>query len=50
MKKEKIGLVAGYKPNRISFYILLLGAGRLDMLMKVLYEDMEPYKEGGQDA
>jgi len=42
---EKIGLIAGYKPNRISLYILMLNAGRLDELMECLYKDMEEYKE-----
>ena len=43
--KEKIGLIAGYKPNPISFYILLLHSGRLDELLEKLYKDMEPYRE-----
>ena len=38
------GLINGYEPNRISFYILLLMSGREDELMKVLYKDMEKYK------
>ena len=38
------GLVAGYKPNRISLYILLLSSGRLDELADVFYKDMEKYK------
>ena len=42
---EKRGLVAGYKPNRISLYLLLLNTGRTDELDKVLWEDMEKYKE-----
>ena len=46
---DKIGLIAGYKPNRISLYILMLNAGRLDELMECLYKDMEEYKEDGQD-
>ena len=37
---KKIGLIAGYKPNRISLYILMLTTGRLDELMEVLYKDM----------
>tara|TARA_R110000824_G_scaffold37327_7_gene114722 strand:+ start:1386 stop:1610 length:225 start_codon:yes stop_codon:yes gene_type:complete len=41
---EKRGLVEGYKPNRISLYILMLTAGRLQELMNVLYKDMEEYK------
>ena len=42
---KKIGIIAGYKPNRISLYILMLTTGRLDELMEVLYKDMEKYKE-----
>ena len=44
-KKVAIGLIAGYKPNPISFYILLLHSGRLDELLEKLYKDMEIYKE-----
>ena len=43
--KEKIGLIAGYKPNIISLYIVLLQCGRLDELLEKLYKDMEPYRE-----
>ena len=42
---KKIGLIAGYEPNRISLYILMLTTGRLEELMEVLYKDMEKYKE-----
>lgn len=42
--QEKIGLIAGYKPNRISLYILMLVSGRYDDLMDCLYRDMEEYK------
>ena len=42
---KKIGLIAGYVPNRISLYILMLTTGRLDELMELLYKDMEKYKE-----
>ena len=45
MTKKKRGLIAGYKPNRISLYILLLTSGRLDDLADILYKDMEKYKE-----
>ena len=38
------GLIKGYKPNRISFYIMLLMASREDELLEVLYKDMEQYK------
>ena len=41
---EGLGLVADYKPNRISFYILLLASGRIDQLRDVLYGDMEKYR------
>ena len=41
---EGLGLVADYKPNRISFYILLLASGRIDQLREVLYKDMEKYR------
>ena len=41
---EGLGLVADYKPNRISFYILLLASGRTDQLRDVLYKDMEKYR------
>ena len=43
------GLVAGYAPNRVSFYILLLSVGRHQELMDVLYKDMEKYKIGDTD-
>ena len=38
------GLIAGYKPNRLSLYILLLESRRLDELYKLLWKDMEKYK------
>ena len=38
------GLVNGYKPNRISLYILLLMSSREDELLEILYKDMEQYK------
>ena len=41
---HNLGLVADYKPNRISFYILLLASGRIDQLREVLYKDMEKYR------
>ena len=40
----KLGLITGYKPNRISLYIMLLVAGRSETLMELLYNDMEKYK------
>tara|TARA_Y100001963_G_scaffold54780_1_gene76656 strand:- start:3223 stop:3396 length:174 start_codon:yes stop_codon:yes gene_type:complete len=39
------GLIVGYKPNRLSFYILMLQTNRLDMLHDALWKDMEKYKE-----
>jgi|6_EtaG_2_1085325.scaffolds.fasta_scaffold190798_2 hypothetical protein len=44
IKDKKRGLVAGYKPNRISLYILMLSSGRYEELMEVFYKDMEEYK------
>ena len=38
------GLIAGYKPNKLSLYILLLESRRLDELYKLLWKDMEEYK------
>ena len=46
---KKIGLIAGYKPNRISLYILLIQTGRINELLEVLYKDMEQYKEPEQE-
>ena len=43
-KDEKKGLIAGYKPNRISLYILMLTTGRHNDLKNLLYKDMEEYK------
>ena len=48
-KDEKKGLIAGYKPNRISLYILMLTTGRADELLDVLYKDMEEYKEDNNE-
>ena len=42
---SKRGLIAGYKPNRISLYILLLTTNRLDELYDTLFKDMMKYKE-----
>ena len=43
-KDEKKGLISGYKPNRISLYLLLLNTGRTHELDKLLWKDMEEYK------
>tara|TARA_R110002167_G_scaffold77050_2_gene214257 strand:- start:74 stop:247 length:174 start_codon:yes stop_codon:yes gene_type:complete len=45
IKDKKRGLVKGYKPNRISLYLLLLNSGRHQELDTVLWDDMEKYKE-----
>ena len=39
------GLINGYKPNKLSFYIILLKTGRYAELEKILYADMKKYKE-----
>jgi hypothetical protein len=44
-KQSGVGIIAGFKPNRLSLYILLLSTNRLDELMNTLYKDMEQYKE-----
>ena len=46
---DKIGLISGYKPNRISLYILMLTTGRHDELLECLYKDMEKYKENNEN-
>ena len=38
------GLIAGYEPNRLSLYIILINADRIDELNDVLWKDMEKYK------
>ena len=38
------GLIAGYKPNKLSLYILLLESRRLEELYNLLWKDMEEYK------
>ena len=45
MKEKKRGLIAGYKPNRISLYITYILADRIDELIEILYKDMQKYKE-----
>ena len=44
ISNKKLGLIAGYEPNIISLYILLLECGRIDELREKLYKDMEEYK------
>ena len=41
------GLIAGYEPNRLSFYILLLQTQRIEELHQALWHDMENYKIKG---
>jgi len=43
-KEDKQGIIAGYKPNRLSLYIVLIQAGRIEELLKALWKDMEEYK------
>ena len=38
------GLIAGYKPNPLSLYILLLESNRLEELSNALWKHMEKYK------
>ena len=45
--KKNRGLIAGYKPNRISLYIVYILSDRIDELVEILYKDMEQYKERG---
>lgn len=42
--EDDMGLIHGYKPNRISLYIVLLNANRFTELNDLLYADMEEYK------
>ena len=42
--KEEKGLFAGYKPNRLSFYLLMISSRRVDELYDVILRDMEQYK------
>jgi hypothetical protein len=44
IKDEKRGLIAGYKPNKLSLYLFLLNTGRIHELDKLLWEDMKQYK------
>ena len=41
---KKRGLIAGYEPNRISLYVLMLSAGRNEELMELLMHDMQKHK------
>ncbi len=45
MSETSKGLIKGYKPNKLSVYILLLQAGRLDQLSDLLWKDMQEFKE-----
>ena len=39
------GLIAGYKPNLLSKYLVLNLAGRNDEMIEQMWKDMEKYKE-----
>ena len=41
---EKRGLIAGYKPNLLSKYLVLNLAGRHDEMIEQMWKDMEKYK------
>ena len=43
-KTKGVGIYAGFKPNRISFYLLLLQTGRIDELEDTMFKDMEEYR------
>jgi len=40
----KQGLISGYKPNRISLYLMYLYSDRIEDLERVLLDDMAKYK------
>jgi hypothetical protein len=40
VSNKKIGLIAGYEPNRISLYIMLLECGRIEYLREALWKDI----------
>jgi len=42
--KESVGLFHGYKPNRLSVYLILLQAERTEECYDVIYKDMAKYK------
>ena len=44
-KKKEMGLIAGYKPNLISKYLVLHMSGRNDEMISQMWKDMEKYKE-----
>jgi len=44
-ESKRRGLIAGYAPNPISKYIVLLQSGRYEEAMDCMYKDMEKYKE-----
>ena len=44
MGTKNRGLIAGYEPNRLSLYIILINSDRIDELNDVLWKDMEKYK------
>ena len=50
MKNSKIkkGLWLGYEPNRLSFYLMLLNAGRVEECYNTIHKDMDKYKIKGE--
>tara|TARA_R110000824_G_scaffold328653_1_gene515526 strand:- start:317 stop:481 length:165 start_codon:yes stop_codon:yes gene_type:complete len=38
------GLIAGYRPNRLSFYIILILSNRIEELHETIVKDMQKYK------
>jgi len=44
MNKNKRGLHYGYKPNKLSLYLLLIDTGRIEELRNTLYDDMEKFR------
>jgi hypothetical protein len=41
---EERGLIAGYKPNNLSRYLVLYLSDRTDEMIELLWKDMEEYK------
>ncbi len=41
--KEERGLYAGYKPNRLSLYLLMIRTDRIEELYNVIYKDMKKF-------
>jgi|TARA_R110002051_G_scaffold88750_2_gene156465 hypothetical protein len=41
---EDRGLIAGYKPNRLSFYLVMHLSGRDNEMIQQMWKDMDEYK------